>query len=85
MTPDQLRLARHALGLPNDQRRSYRNYYVAALHTLGEMTWDDLVRSGMAERGENRRTSVGFCLTDKGAAAALEPGETLDPEDFPPR
>jgi hypothetical protein len=43
----------------------------------------DLVRAGMAERGLDRKSSVGFCLTEAGARAAINPGEVLDPEDFP--
>lgn len=82
MTPDQRKLARHALGL--DQRScSYRNYYAAALGTNIEERWDDMVRQGLAERGNDRGRLVGFCLTDAGALAALDVGETLDPEDFP--
>lgn len=83
MTPKQRELARHALGLTDGRKLSYRNYYVAALHSFHEMEWDDLVRAGMAERGSDRKSSVGFCLTEAGARAAINSGEVLDPEDFP--
>lgn len=82
MTPQQRTLARHALGLTDGRKQSYRNSYVAALHSFHEMAWDDLVRAGMAERGLDRKSTVGFCLTEAGARAALDPGEMLDPEDF---
>lgn len=82
MTPSQREMARHALGLTDGRKISYRNRYVASLCSLREMAWDDLVRAGMAERGRDGASSVGFCLTEAGARLALEPGETLDPEDF---
>lgn len=83
MSPEQLKLARHALGLPNNFMRSYRNRYAAGIGTTQEAAWDDLVSKGMAERGTNGIAIVGFCLTLEGAKAALEPAETLDREDFP--
>lgn len=83
MTPKQMRMARHALGLPNGNMRSYRNRYVTAIGTSFESEWDDLVKRGMAERGSDHGASVGYCLTYEGARAALDPGEALDLEDFP--
>jgi hypothetical protein len=83
MTPRQRELARHALGLTDGRKKSYRNRYMVALHSLHEMIWDDLVHAGMAERGRDGVSSVGFYLTEVGARAALDPGEMLDPEDFP--
>lgn len=83
MNAEQLNMARHALGLPNDRRRSYRNRYVAGLGTTQEKAWDELVRQGLAARGANGIAVVGFCLTEAGAKAALDHTETLDPEDFP--
>jgi hypothetical protein len=83
MTPRQRELARHALGLTDGREKSYRNRYVAALHSLHEMIWDDLVHAGMARRGKDGTSHVGFYLTEVGARAALEQGEILDTEDFP--
>jgi len=85
MTPTQRLLARHALGLPNRRKRSYRNRYVAAYIPGGEFDqWSAMESAGWAERGAFRpdRTAR-FWLTPEGARLALEPGESLDPEDFP--
>lgn len=83
MTPSQRKMARHALGLDGERRRSYRNRYVAALCSSIEDEWNDLCRRGLAERGRDGSHSVGFCLTLEGAREALDPPEILDPEDFP--
>ena len=82
MTPNQRALARHALGLPNARKRSYRNYYAAVLRTPDEQEWFDLCGEGLAVI-RTQGTMTGFALTHAGALAALDPGETLDPEDFP--
>jgi hypothetical protein len=82
MTPAQRLLARHALGLPRDVHISYRNYYAAGIGSVAEKEWDALVAQGMAEKGKSGKLLVGFVLTAAGAHAALDPGESLDPEDF---
>lgn len=81
MTPAQRELARHALGLPNDRQRSYRNRYFAAEGGGAAAQWLAMCATGEAERaeGDPRR----FCLTLTGARAALAAGENLCPEDFP--
>ncbi|MAK86532.1 MAG: hypothetical protein CMK96_06240 [Pseudomonas sp.] len=89
MTPEQRALARHALGLPNRRRRSYRNSYSASYSPGGAYDlWSDMVDAGLAERyptitGSAHRKMARFWLTDAGARAALDPGESLCPEDFP--
>jgi hypothetical protein len=83
MTPEQTKLARHALGLPNRACRSYRNRYVAGLGTVQEARWNNLVKRGMAERDRDGIAAVGFCLTFAGASASLLASEKLCPEDFP--
>ncbi len=83
MTPEQRKMARHALGLVDGRKMAYRNRYVAGLGTTQEAAWDDLVRQGFAKRGENGIAVVGFSLTVTGAKAVLEQGERLDDEDFP--
>lgn len=83
MTPEQRKMARHALGLDGFRRRSYRNRYAAGLGSTHEDQWNELCRRGLAERGQDGIAIVGFCLTDAGAREALDPGEILDPEDFP--
>lgn len=81
MTPAQRALARHALGLPNAGRRSYRNRFL----TGGESPdWRALEAAGHAESGKaDELGRTWFWLTRAGAEAALEPGERLCPEDFP--
>lgn len=80
-TPEQIELARHALGLPNDRRRSYRNRYLAGGPSP---EWSGMVDAGMAERGETcSRGMTWFWLTRAGAQAVLKRGERLCSEDFP--
>lgn len=85
MTPAQRELARHALGLPNQARRSYRNRYFAATGSHTAEQWQVMVSAGEAEGGEPGRpvSSLYFELTRKGAELALDPRESLCPEDFP--
>nr|WP_047580555.1 hypothetical protein [Methylobacterium sp. ZNC0032] len=85
MTPAQRELARHALGLPNAMRRSYRNRYFAPAAGECSEQWKAMVAAGEAEGGTPARkaSSVFFCLTYKGAELALEAGEHLCFEDFP--
>lgn len=85
MTPEQRRQARHALGLPNRFGRTYRNRYVTA---EADPNWQALVAAGLARceawsRPGWSTPSAMFSLTYEGAKLALDPGETLDLEDFP--
>lgn len=84
MTPEQQKMARHALGLDGERRRSYRNRYSASPGSPQEDAWNDLCRRGLAERRDHSDKLVDFFLTREGAEAALIEGEILDPEDFPP-
>lgn len=79
MTPEQKKLARHALGLDNSaaKGRSYRNRYFSH---AGNPEW-----VAMVEAGEATVNGPWFHLTRSGAEAALNPREKLDPEDFPER
>jgi len=86
MTPDQTELARHALGLPNERKRSYRNHFVAGLGHTDFEDWLAMTEAGEARRREKAKFCGGddvFWLTPTGARLALKAGETLDPEDFP--
>ena len=85
MTPAQRELARHALGLPNQARRSYRNRYFAAASSPCAAQWQAMVEAGEAEGGGPGRkvSSLHFQLTRRGAELALDPRESLCPEDFP--
>lgn len=86
MTPAQRDLARHALGLPNVSRKSYRNRFVAPAESEDGKAWTDLVVQGLARRRDGTELSGGmdmFWLTREGAEAALLPREKLCSEDFP--
>lgn len=85
MTPEQTELARHALGLRNDQHRSYRNRFVAGPGHQDYPAWVQMVKAGDARLCKVKWFGGDdlFQLTAKGAAAALLPGESLDQEDFP--
>ncbi len=86
ISPKQIELARHALGLPNDRRRSYRNHFVTGEGCEDHAEWLAMVAAGAAWRRAGSPLTGGddlFRLTAEGATAALKPGESLDPEDFP--
>lgn len=84
MTPEQKELARHALGLPNKAKKSYRNRYVCA---EDEPNWSAMVEQGLATMRAASTLPFGgnacFYLTLAGAKAALDDGEKLCDEDFP--
>lgn len=71
-------MARHALGLGDGRKVSYRNRYFAAPGSSKEAAWGDLVGHGFAER-----SNLCFHLTTAGAKMVLLLGERLDAEDFP--
>lgn len=87
MTSEQISLARHALGLPNVGKQSYRNHFVAGLSRNRDL-WEQMVADGNATKMDSAkaRARFGGCdcywLTRAGANAALQEGEKLDPEDF---
>ena len=75
---------RHALGLPNDRRRSYRNHYMAGVGGPTHSEWMSMIETGAAEMGCYGFAARNlFHLSRAGAEAALAHGETLDLEDFP--
>lgn len=79
-------LARHALGLPNKRKQSYRNHYVTGEGCADWELWNGMVAQGLATRRKGSQLTGGddiFRLTSEGAKAALNKGERLDPEDFP--
>jgi hypothetical protein len=85
LTTRERELARHALGLNDWRKRSYRNHYVVGEcddHTI----WLGMATRGLARRFRGNQLTGGddlFRLTRPGAEAALGPGEELDSEDFP--
>lgn len=83
MTPQQIALARHALGFQGGgNKRSYRNRFLIAPGCEVHARWMDMVKNGWAERYPGQPYDL-FCLTHAGAQKVLKPGETLCPEDFP--
>lgn len=82
--PTVVRLARHALGLPNSRRRSYRNRFFAAVGSKDYREWRAMTDAGHALRYP-WRFSLGdlFVLTRAAAEIVLTRLERLDPEDFP--
>ena len=87
MTPRQIELARHALGLPNRNNKSFRNRFIAGLQHPDYADWFGMVLDGNAEWRSGEKVPFGndwlFWLTPAGAQKALRPGEQLDKEDFP--
>lgn len=86
MTPRQLELARHALGLSNPDAKgvSYRNYFKAPPYSVDWPDWVAMCDKGYARRRcWHRPDRLYFILTKKGAMAALRDGERLCPEDWP--
>jgi hypothetical protein len=84
MTPQQIKLARHALGLPNARRQSYRNFFTAGVRHPDYYDWIAMVDDENAKKSTSAKPDGDdiFWLTVKGAQAALYTGESLDPEDF---
>lgn len=86
MTPRQRKIARHMLGLPTEHKRSYRNRYIIGSKGRGYGVLMRMVRDGLATRerfGAHPDNRWCFALTKAAALSVLEPGETLDDEDFP--
>lgn len=80
MTPDQIKLARHALGLPNKQRKAYRNRFVAHADSPDGHLWSEMVHAGFAVCTPDDIRPDGwkvFRLTIAGAFTALEDSETI--------
>lgn len=86
MTPTQIDLARHALGLTRS-KVSFRNRFVTGPGGADYNAWLDMTAAGNAVRVAGEKLPFGgddlFCLTPAGAQKALRKGESLDPEDFP--
>jgi len=84
MTPKQKELVRHALGF-DAQRKSYRNRYHATHNSPDHKAWVAMVAQGWAEVYDTQAPfgMTCFVVTRKAAIAVMEPGESLDHEDFP--
>lgn len=86
MTPEQIDLARHALGLPSRHNISYRNHFVTGPGGSDYDNWQEMVAAGEATRRAGSQLTGGdplFHLTRQGAELALQKGERLDPKHFP--
>ena len=83
MTPEQKKLARHALGLPNPKKTSYRNHFCAGPGHIDYAEWLKMVDAGYAIRcvGPSWGGDDMFHLTLKGAIAAREPKEHISREE----
>lgn len=85
VTAAQIALGRHALGLPNRGRKSYRNRFCAGPTHDDYAEWMVMVSDGNAMRGNGSELSGGdfvFRLTNQGALGCLTAYEKLDAEDF---
>lgn len=88
MTPHQIELARHALGLDGKRKQSYRNRFCVGPGADDFEEWVAMTEAGFAKRVSKERMQTVedmFFLTPSGAAQALLLGERFDPEDFPKR
>lgn len=84
MTPRQRILARHALGLSNTQRTSYRNRFIASENHTDYPDWIAMTHGAQAVHIKRSGTAGDlFYLTHTGAQAALDMGDRLSIEDFP--
>lgn len=86
MTPEQIELARHALGLDGLRRISFRNHFVTGPGSDDYDHWMAMVKAGHATRRPGSQLTGGddlFRLTRSGAELALQGKEKLDQEDFP--
>lgn len=78
MTDNQRALARHALGLPNRRRTSYRNHFIAGEGHEDYADWLALVADGHAVMGERSALTGGddiFFVTDSGKRLVMNVGE----------
>ena len=84
MTDAQRNLARHALGLPNRSRCSYRNHYVIDQGPDYE-AWMAMVADNLARRHAMAWICGGvmFTLTRAGAELALKPRRSAGPRGLP--
>lgn len=84
LTKEEKAEARHALGLPNKAKKSYRNQFCA--DEKNEL-WSRMVQRGLATMRPADTIPMGgsamFYLTPMGAKLALNKGEKLSEYDFP--
>jgi hypothetical protein len=88
MNPQQIDMARHALGLSNSpsQRKSYRNRFFTEAESPDGLVWQAMVAAGDAKDLGPQKLAGGmhlYVMTHQGALKVLQPGERLCHEDFP--
>ena len=83
MTYTQRQLARHALGLPNKKKMSFRNRFCTGPGSSDWPEWIDMVANGEAVKRDGPCWGgySMFHLTLNGALPAKDPKENLSPED----
>lgn len=77
LTPEQLRILRHMLGIETPRDRfpaPYRDYYCA---NPGDADLYELQRLGMVRLYSTRDGYEWFCTTDAGRAAAMDSHRTI--------
>lgn len=87
MTPIQRDLGRHALGLDGRHNQSWRNHFITGEGSTDYPHWVAMVEAGWATRQKGSVLTGGddfFRLTRAGAELALNRGESLNPDAFPP-
>jgi hypothetical protein len=81
MSPNQIKLARHALGLGNGRKVSYRNSFVAAPGHWDYDDWIAMTRAGHAVRIDGSTVPFGgddlFRMTRAGADLVRLPDEIV--------
>lgn len=77
MTPRQIELARHALGLARGRGVAYRNRFCAGPGHDDYEEWGAMVEAGLAWRRavQDRGGDYIFHLTEAGKREAMRPGE----------
>lgn len=86
LSDEEKKLCRHALGLPNAKKKSYRNHFVTSKGGRDAEVFEVMHDKGLVLRQANNKLlgsgDVFYRLTRAAAAACLEPGERLDQTDF---
>lgn len=83
MSPEQIKLARHALGFPNKKNESYRNHFCTGPGSVDFEHWEDLVSKGLAVKRTDGPWGGDhmFYLTLEAALMVRGPKEHLSRED----
>ena len=80
MTDRQRELSRHALGLPNDRRVTYRNRFIVGPGMTNFQEWEDLAEKGLAVKSAGETANC-YQLTLAAARMVLHKNERICRED----